>query len=267
MRKTLHRFLWRPFAVIGGFVGPLRSGEVGGNPLASVFAKVSFYEPRSYESTKPLARDEASKSTAKNFEEIVQQWKRDAGQGIVEAQYNLGVCYSNGEGVREDADAAVHWYRQAADQGYIPAQYNLGISYLKGEGVREDADTAVHWFRQAAEQEDAKAQYNLGACYFEGKGVERNYAEAVRCFRQAAEQGYALAQHNLGFFYYFGMGGMAKSRVEASKWLNIAAASGHELAIERKNFIANSMTPDEIAEARRLSVEWMEAYESRRASE
>ena len=39
-------------------------------------------------------------------------------QGDAEAQYQLGNCYYNGDGVRKDFSAAADWYREAAEQGY-----------------------------------------------------------------------------------------------------------------------------------------------------
>ena len=52
---------------------------------------------------------------------------RHADQGIPQAQFNMGVCYSTGKGVAQDYKEAVRWYRKAADQGYADAQFNLGL--------------------------------------------------------------------------------------------------------------------------------------------
>ena len=55
---------------------------------------------------------------------------------------------------------------------------------------------------------------------------------------------------------YFNGEGVAKDAVEAYKWWNLAAASGNENAAERRESIAKKMTPEQIAEAQRLSREW-----------
>ena len=73
-----------------------------------------------------------------------------AEQGYAEAQYNLGVMYDSGHGVRQDYAEALRWYRQAAEQGHATAQYNLGVMYDKGQGVRQDDDEAFRWYRKAA---------------------------------------------------------------------------------------------------------------------
>ena len=66
-----------------------------------------------------------------------------AEQGFAAAQYNLGVMYDNGQGVRQDDAQAVQWYRKAAEQGHAKAQYNLGVAYINGQGVRQDDAQAV----------------------------------------------------------------------------------------------------------------------------
>ena len=78
-----------------------------------------------------------------------------AEQGHADAQYNLGVCLDNGEGVTEDKAEAVSWYRKAAEQGHAWAQYNLGVHLERGEGVTEDKAEAALWYRKASEQGDA----------------------------------------------------------------------------------------------------------------
>jgi len=39
---------------------------------------------------------------------------------------------SNGDGVAKDAEQAVSWYRRAADAGNADAQFNLGVCYSQG---------------------------------------------------------------------------------------------------------------------------------------
>lgn len=46
-----------------------------------------------------------------------------ANQGDAISQYNLGVMYALGEGVRQDDQKALEWYTKAANQGNADAQY------------------------------------------------------------------------------------------------------------------------------------------------
>ena len=55
------------------------------------------------------------------------EWKLLAEQGIAEAQYNLALMYSRGEGISRDDKEAVKWYRRAAEQGIAGAQSKLGL--------------------------------------------------------------------------------------------------------------------------------------------
>ena len=95
---------------------------------------------------------------AKDFVEAVKLYLKAAEQGHTGAQYNLGVCYSNGDGVEKNCVEAMKWYRKAAEQGLAQAQYNFGVCYYHGDGVEKDLLEAVKWLRKAAEQgyEEAK---------------------------------------------------------------------------------------------------------------
>ena len=65
------------------------------------------------------------------------------------AQHNLGVMYSNGQGIPQDYAEAVVWYRRAADHGYAKAQFNLGLMYYRGKGVPRDYVAAYTYFSLA----------------------------------------------------------------------------------------------------------------------
>ena len=149
--------------------------------------------------------------------------------------------------------------KKAAEQGNVDAQYNLGFMYDNGEGVPEDDTEAVRWFRQAAEQGNVDAQYNLGFMYVKGEGVPEDDAEAVRWFRQAAEQGHAAAQGMLGIMYTMGKG-VPEDDIHAYAWISIAAAQGSENAKEVKEILTGEMTRAEITEAQKLSRIYWEAY-------
>lgn len=84
--------------------------------------------------------------------EQVDEYLRKAGEGDVDAQYNLGIIYYHGEGVEKDFEQALSWFQKAAEQGDVDAQYNLGFMYGRGEGVKKDHGQSVQWFTRAAEQ-------------------------------------------------------------------------------------------------------------------
>lgn len=82
------------------------------------------------------------------LETLIQQ----AEDGDVNAQYNLGIMFYNGEGVEKDYANAMHWFVMAANQGDAEAQFNLGIMIGRGEGVTKDPKVSRQWFEKAAEQ-------------------------------------------------------------------------------------------------------------------
>jgi S1-C subfamily serine protease len=88
---------------------------------------------------------------------------------------------------------AVKWYRKAAEQDDDSAQFQLGTCYFNGQGVQKDIVEAVTWYRKAAEQGNADAQYEVGAAYFNGLGIVRNYVQAYVWMSLALSQGNATA--------------------------------------------------------------------------
>ena len=85
--------------------------------------------------------------------------------------------------------------------------------------------------------------------------------EAVKWFQRAADQGNAIAQSILAASYANGEGA-EKNFVEAYKWYNLASAQGNISATTARDNLAASMTPDQIAEAQRLSSEFQPHKES-----
>ncbi|HHV6627196.1 TPA: tetratricopeptide repeat protein, partial [Haemophilus influenzae] len=86
-----------------------------------------------------------------------------AEQGDAKAQFNLGVRYAKGQGVKQDDVEAVKWYRKAAEQGDADAQALLGFSYLLGKGVQVNKSLAKEWFGKACDNGDQ------GGCKYYGK--------------------------------------------------------------------------------------------------
>ncbi len=95
--------------------------------------------------------------------------------------------------------------------------------------------------------------------YSRGEGVPEDDAEAVRWYRLAAEQGGALAQSNLGFMYASG-NGVPEDLVFAYMWFTLSAAQGNETAQSNNEIVERVMTREQIADAQRLSREWIETH-------
>jgi TPR repeat protein len=89
--------------------------------------------------------------------------------------------------------------------------------------------------------EDGMASYNRG-----------DYMPAVRLFRPLAEQGNAKAQHLIGVMYHRGQG-VARNSVRAFAWFSLAAAHGDREAKAKLRDVSQTMTPEELAQARDMA--------------
>jgi TPR repeat protein len=179
---------------------------------------------------------------SENYTKAVRWYRKAAGQNHAQAQYVLGCCYEDGDGVPQNYTEAAKWYHKAAEQNHAEAQLTLGSCYRRGQGVPQNMVEAVQWYRKAAEQGDADAQYSLGMCYQDGQGVVKDEAEAEKwqnkareIWRKKTEDRLAVADPQLeswfqtGEKYYFGHG-VPKDYAEALKWYRKAAKHGHALA-------------------------------------
>ena len=81
----------------------------------------------------------------------------------------------------------------------------------------------------------------------------------------AAAQGDISAYYDLGVAYSTGSHGVDCDLVEAHKWFNLAAVSGHDEAQMCRADISDEMTAREIAEAQRRARQWIAAGTRRAA--
>ena len=90
-----------------------------------------------------------------DYQTAFKLWLPMAEQGDANVQFNLGVMYAKGQGVKQDDFEAVKWFRKAAEQGHAKAQAILGFSYLLGErGVQVNKSLAKEWFGKACDNGD-----------------------------------------------------------------------------------------------------------------
>ena len=212
----------------------------------------------------PPARSQGAPVPKEGPEVAALRVKATAGEA--DAQYSLAVRYSKGEGVPKDDTVAAVWYRRAAELGNTLAQVSLGIFFNLGQGVPKDYEQAAAWYRRAGEQGMPEAQFLLGQMYVGAQGFTKNPAQAAVLYRKAAEQGYPAAQFALGRLYADG-GGLSQDYVAAYMWENLAAsrAIGDEQRdyAQSRDGLEKLMTPAQIAEAQKLSREWLAAFENR----
>ena len=134
----------------------------------------------------------------------------------------LGVCHFNGLGTPKDVAKAVALWQEGANREALPmAKYHLGMCYYKGIGVPQDYRTAYQLFWSALG--DMDAEYMCGVCNERGHGTSVSLRDAVRYYTQAAQDGHAKAQARLGRFYFEGVGGVRRDAMLAVRWWREAA--------------------------------------------
>ncbi|VVT32701.1 putative Hemaglutinin protein [Rhizobium sp. EC-SD404] len=172
----------------------------------------------------------------------------EAGEG--RALFEIASRYMEGRGVEESVDQAAQWYLDAARQGLAPAQYRIGNFYERGTGVERDPAEAARWYREAALGGNVSAMHNLAVLHASG-GVDGNsdFDEAARWFAMAAEHGVSDSQFNLAVLYARGSG-VEQDLGQSYKWFAIAADQGDADAANKRDEVANAMTPEALERAR-----------------
>ena len=140
--------------------------------------------------------------------------------------------------------------QQNAKQGNPQAQYDLGWTYWKNAEYQK----AFPWIKAAASHGHSEAEYLLGMAYLNGRGTVQNYRSALEQFTKAAQKGQLEAQYRLGIFYRDGLATPSNKEL-AYLWLNIAAAHGHEEALQFRDKLAATMSTEEITRSQEASAQ------------
>jgi TPR repeat protein len=225
----------------------------------------------------------------KDYQTAFREWQAAAEAGHAEAQFDLGLLYAQGLGVKRDLTEAANWYRKAAGQGNAEAEFALGQMYSRGWGVprdtadamrwmqmandpasdgpptdwariegygfEQDQQQAAYWYDKAAAQGHPEAQYNLARLYATGQGVPRDQEQALRWVRAAASQGYAPAQARFGMRYAQGSG-IAQDHRLAYFWLTLAFLHGDKSQEKLRSAEAARLTPDVVAATEHEAQNW-----------
>ena len=166
---------------------------------------------------------------------------------------------------RGDYVTAMREWHPLAQQGHALAQYNLGLLYSNGQGVPKDDAQARQWYEKAAIQGHAGAQVNLGSLFDYGRGGPQDFKMAVRWYRRSADQGNDLAQRRLGLLYERG-DGVQQDYVEAYMWYTLGAANGVKTGALLRDALAVKMTSDQLLAAQKLARGWKPKPEERSAN-
>lgn len=119
----------------------LRNGSDRAITLVHIHDSRSIQQPASqlYKQAMNLVRK-------KNTTKAAVLFRKAGAQGNRRAQYQLGLLYARGDGVKKDLVKAREWLRKAAMQGHPKAQFYLGEMYVFGDGGKKDNIKATTWF-------------------------------------------------------------------------------------------------------------------------
>lgn len=202
-----------------------------------------------------------------DFATALQEFKQFAQQGNSVAQYNLGLLFSNGHGVKQDYLIAYALLYLSAiknphhqdtvdeiskqlpswiiEQGTVLAnemgQAGNLVNVLEqaiqkrqetfqlGENAAKNGDyeQTLTLLMPVAEQGHEAAQFIIGMMYDDGRGVAQDKKEAVKWYVRSAKNGFAFAQHNVALMYEQGQF-VEKNLKKAAAWHTRAAKQGFE---------------------------------------
>jgi TPR repeat protein len=225
----------------------------------------------------------------KDYQKAFQEFKAGADAGQAEAEFDLGVMYAQGFGVRRDLTAAANWYRKAADQGNAEAQFALGQMYghgwgvprdtadalrwfemansvdsdgpptdwqsIDGYGMTKDPQQAAYWYRMAANSGHPEAQYFLALLYASGTGVKKDAEQAERWVSSSAGQGYPPAMAELGKRFATG-NGVAKDDKRSYFWLTLAFLHGEKSEEKLRAAESAKLPPADVTQQEHAAQNW-----------
>lgn len=212
-----------------------------------------------------LSDSDNATTTEKTVNISIDELKKKAGNGDVQAQLDLGYMFLYGkDGANVDYKQAIFYYKLAAKNKNPVALNNMGSLYFNGIGTDIDYAKAIKYFEDAAkygsndaavnlaiiylgtdkknnndeiwskiyklltqaQTSNSNAKFLLGYSYFKGFLVKKNYKKAFELIKQAAEDEYDEAQYVLSKLYIYGLG-TTKNYNNAIKYLELAAEQGH----------------------------------------
>lgn len=142
--------------------------------------------------------------------------------GEAAAMHALALKFSAGESGLSKDDDEGFVWLQKAAEA---GDLAAQTDYAKDLGYRGRYAESQTWALRAAERKDHEAEYVVGKHYDDGRGVEKNPAEAIKWYQLAAESGHPLAMRSLGLLL-----AETKDYAGARVWLEKAKAGGDSIA-------------------------------------
>lgn len=137
------------------------------------------------------------------------------------------------------------------------AQICIGNILTAGWAGRTNTEEAFTHFSKAAELGDPVGKLEIGWAYLEGRGVPKNHEIAQRWILASAESGVDTAQMLLGEILR--QSSLEGDKIEAYKWMNLAAGQGNEIARKDRDEFEKSLSAEQLARAQGMSILYEQA--------
>lgn len=158
-------------------------------------------------------------STSTISSENLQKIILGAERGQKDSIYYLGLLKLYGVGLTKNPAVALENFRKAAALGHLEAQTAAAVMLLTGNGCEEDSNAALHLLKQASGKGDANAHWLWALLMLDGKDPSAvpptSYRHAALLLQEAVDKKIPQAEHYLGVMYEYGIG-MTQSFTKAA---------------------------------------------------
>lgn len=126
----------------------------------------------------------------KNLKKAQALLLKSAETGNAKSQYYMGRML-----LKKHADQAAEWFKKSADQGFPQSIANLGACYLQGTGVKEDKKKGLELIAKALDSGNPNTRYDIAIWYLEGSnGLERDIAKSAQILEELVKKDFKPAQ-------------------------------------------------------------------------
>jgi TPR repeat protein len=147
-----------------------------------------------------------------------------------------------------DDETAVAAVERGARLGDERCKFILGMWLISGAKAEQDPEKGVRYLKSASRAGLPAAQSALGLLYASGLLFERDDEKAAELYLKAAEYGDPLGQTALALACFQGAG-VPQDRVEAYRWMSLAAEQENEKAVASLPAIREGLSEEELKRA------------------
>lgn len=113
--------------------------------------------------------------------------EQQAALNNADAQYQFGLAYETGEGVKRDLSKAAYWYQQASENNHLAATFNYAQALEFGRGVQANPAKALLLYTKLAVNGDVTALGKVAKLYQQGSPEIADEDQAVLWYSLAKE--------------------------------------------------------------------------------